>query len=70
MEEREREGERGGEGEGKRGWEGESRGCYMICDLFRQDQRLSKEEILQHQDVFVSSQATDFGDYLVRHDEF
>jgi hypothetical protein len=34
------------------------------------DQRLSKQEILQHQDVFVGSQATDFGDYLVRHDEF
>lgn len=34
------------------------------------DNKLSKEEILQHQDVFVGSQATDFGDYLVRHDEF
>lgn len=34
------------------------------------DQKLSKQEILQHQDVFVGSQATDFGDYLVRHDEF
>lgn len=34
------------------------------------DQRLSKEEILQHQDVFVGSQATDFGDYLLKHDEF
>jgi Ca2+-binding EF-hand superfamily protein len=34
------------------------------------DERLTKEEILQHQDVFVGSQATDFGDYLVRHDEF
>lgn len=34
------------------------------------DKKLTKEEILQHQDVFVGSQATDFGDYLVRHDEF
>ena len=31
---------------------------------------LSKSEILDQQDLFVGSQATDFGDYLVRHDEF
>ena len=31
---------------------------------------LSKEEILSHQDLFVGSQATDFGDYFLRHDEF
>ena len=41
-----------------------------MCVCVLQDQRLSKEEILQHQDVFVGSQATDFGDYLVKHDEF
>ena len=35
-----------------------------------QDKVLSKEEVLQHQELFVGSQATDFGDYLVRHDEF
>lgn len=31
---------------------------------------LSKEEILEHHDVFVGSQATDWGDAIVRHDEF
>ena len=45
-------------------------GYSELWKLWLQDQRLSKEEILQHQDVFVGSQATDFGDYLVRHDEF
>ena len=35
-----------------------------------QDEKLTKEEVLQHQELFVGSQATDFGDYLVRHDEF
>lgn len=34
------------------------------------DQVLSKEEILEKYDVFVGSQATDFGEALVRHDEF
>jgi len=31
---------------------------------------LSKEEILDHQKLFTGSQATDYGDYLARHDEF
>lgn len=31
---------------------------------------LSKEEILDNYDVFVGSQATDFGEALTRHDEF
>ena len=31
---------------------------------------LTKEEILDKYDVFVGSQATDFGEALVRHDEF
>lgn len=31
---------------------------------------LSKEEILDNYDVFVGSQATDFGEALSRHDEF
>lgn len=35
-----------------------------------QDKKLSKEEILQHQDVFVGSRATEWGGYLKRHDEF
>jgi Ca2+-binding EF-hand superfamily protein len=34
------------------------------------DKKLSKEEILQHQDVFVGSRATEFGEYLNRHEEF
>lgn len=38
--------------------------------MFLQDKQLTKEEILQHYDTFVGSQATDFGEYLVRHDEF
>ena len=31
---------------------------------------LTKEEIVENYDVFVGSQATDFGDALTRHDEF
>lgn len=34
------------------------------------DGSLSREEILANYDVFVGSQATDFGDALTRHDEF
>ena len=34
------------------------------------DKFLSKAEILNQQDLFVGSQATDFGEYFVRHDEF
>ncbi|CAO1428082.1 unnamed protein product [Diamesa hyperborea] len=34
------------------------------------DEKLTKEEILGKYDVFVGSQATDFGEALVRHDEF
>lgn len=34
------------------------------------DRDLTKEEILDKYDVFVGSQATDFGEALVRHDEF
>ncbi|CAO1422965.1 unnamed protein product [Diamesa serratosioi] len=34
------------------------------------DEKLTKEEILAKYDVFVGSQATDFGEALVRHDEF
>lgn len=34
------------------------------------DQKLTKEEILSNYDLFVGSQATDFGEALVRHDEF
>ncbi|XP_023347334.1 calumenin-B [Eurytemora carolleeae] len=35
-----------------------------------QDQKLSQEEILEKYDVFVGSQATQFGEMLNRHDEF
>uniref|UniRef100_A0A3Q3VWW4 EF-hand domain-containing protein n=1 Tax=Mola mola TaxID=94237 RepID=A0A3Q3VWW4_MOLML len=35
-----------------------------------QDGKLSKKEILDKFDVFVGSQVTDFGDALLRHDEF
>ena len=34
------------------------------------DKQLTKEEILDKYDLFVGSQATDFGEALVRHDEF
>lgn len=34
------------------------------------DQQLTKEEILRKFDLFVGSQATDFGQALARHDEF
>ncbi|XP_062592137.1 calumenin-like isoform X2 [Saccostrea cucullata] len=34
------------------------------------DGKLSKDEILEHYDLFVGSQATDFGEALTRHDEF
>jgi len=34
------------------------------------DGKLTKEEVLDKYDVFVGSQATDFGEALVKHDEF
>eukprot|EP00058_Branchiostoma_floridae_P005454 XP_002590942.1 hypothetical protein BRAFLDRAFT_101089 [Branchiostoma floridae] len=34
------------------------------------DQKLTKQEIVDKYDLFVGSQATDFGEALVRHDEF
>lgn len=34
------------------------------------DKQLTKEEILDKYDIFVGSQATDFGEALARHDEF
>ena len=34
------------------------------------DGKLSKDEVLEHYDTFVASQATDFGEILNRHDEF
>ena len=35
-----------------------------------QDGKLTKDEILDKYDLFVGSQATDFGEALARHDEF
>jgi len=35
-----------------------------------QDGVLTKEEVVEKHDLFVGSQATDFGDILLRHDEF
>jgi len=35
-----------------------------------QDNMLTKEEVLEKYDLFVGSQATDFGEALTRHDEF
>ena len=45
---------------------------YMvhIIYMYLQDRKLTKEEILHHQDVFVGSRATEWGEYLNRHDEF
>lgn len=34
------------------------------------DERLSRAEVLHKYDLFVGSQATDFGEALARHDEF
>lgn len=34
------------------------------------DGKLTKEEVLEKYDVFVGSQATDFGEALVKHEEF
>lgn len=49
--------------------------CFKNCSslifyLFLQDKKLTKEEILNNYDLFVGSQATDFGEALTRHDEF
>ena len=34
------------------------------------DKKLTKEEIVDNMKFFVGSQATDYGNYLTRHDEF
>jgi Ca2+-binding EF-hand superfamily protein len=34
------------------------------------DGKLTKDEVVEKYDLFVGSQATDFGEYLTRHDEF
>lgn len=49
--------------------EAEARHLIYEADV-NKDNVLSKAEIMDQQDLFVGSQATDFGDYFVRHDEF
>ena len=41
-----------------------------VYSYFFQDGKLTKEEILEKYDVFVGSQATEYGEALQRHDEF
>lgn len=49
--------------------EAEARHLVYESDA-NKDNKLTKEEILDKYDLFVGSQATDFGEALVRHDEF
>jgi len=35
-----------------------------------QDNQLSKGEMMEHYEVFVGSQATNYGDYMHKHNEF
>lgn len=49
--------------------EAESRHLIFEADTDA-DQKLTKVEILEKYDIFVGSQATDFGAALARHDEF
>lgn len=43
---------------------------FCVFPLPNQDGRLTKAEIVDKYDLFVGSQATDFGEALTRHDEF
>ncbi|XP_017104031.1 calumenin-B [Drosophila bipectinata] len=49
--------------------ESEAKHLIFEADVDHDDQ-LTKDEILDKYDVFVGSQATDFGEALARHDEF
>jgi len=49
--------------------EAETKHLIFEADIDK-DGELSKNEIIEKYDVFVGSQATDFGEALVRHDEF
>lgn len=49
--------------------EGEAKHLIETCDN-NNDKSLSKDEILENYETFVGSQATDWGDAIVRHDEF
>jgi len=48
----------------------ESRHLLAEADDGDRDGQLTKEEVLNKYDLFVGSQATDFGEALTRHDEF
>ncbi|KAL1114827.1 hypothetical protein AAG570_007651, partial [Ranatra chinensis] len=49
----------------------EAEARHLIYESDRDaDQKLSRDEILAKYDLFVGSQATDFGEGLLRHDEF
>jgi len=37
---------------------------------FQQDGFLTKSEVVEKYDLFVGSQATDYGEVLAKHDEF
>lgn len=47
--------------------EAEARHLVGIADA-NHDGKLSKEEIIEHYDTFVGSQATDYGEQLQKHD--
>jgi len=49
--------------------EAEAKHLVFEADI-DQDNKLTKEEIIENYDLFVGSQATDFGEALYRHDEF
>uniref|UniRef100_A0A1W7R9T7 Reticulocalbin-3 n=1 Tax=Hadrurus spadix TaxID=141984 RepID=A0A1W7R9T7_9SCOR len=49
--------------------EAEARHLIFESDA-NKDEKLTKEEILDKYDLFVGSQATDYGEALTRHDEF
>lgn len=57
---------------GYEGGEVEVEAAHLVAnaDTEPKDKKLSKEEVLDKYDLFVGSQATDFGDALYRHDEF
>lgn len=49
--------------------EAEARHLIYQADT-NKDEKLSEEEVIDKYDLFIGSQATDFGEVLLRHDEF
>lgn len=43
---------------------------HCFCLFVRQDGFLTKPEVIEKYELFVGSQATDYGEVLSRHDEF